>query len=76
MPWRGILLYFLMTCVGKEIFVMRGILGQYVITIPEDELIIVRLGHHRLPKAERPFGEDFYVYVEEVYKMLEASATV
>ena len=56
---------------GKEIFVMRGILGQYVITIPEDDLIIVRLGHHRLPKAERPFGEDFYVYVEEVYKMLE-----
>jgi len=56
---------------GKEIFVMRGILGQYVITIPEDDLIIVRLGHQRLPKVERPFGEDFYVYVEEVYKMLE-----
>lgn len=56
---------------GKDIFVMRGILGQYVITIPEDNLIIVRLGHHRLPKAERPFGEDFYVYVEEIYAMLD-----
>lgn len=59
---------------GKEIFVMRGILGQYVITIPEDDLIIVRLGHQRLPKADRPFGEDFYVYVEEAYKMLESKS--
>ena len=59
---------------GKEIFVMRGILGQYVITIPEDDLIIVRQGHQRLPKADRPFGEDFYVYVEEAYKMLESKS--
>jgi len=28
---------------GKNIFYMRGHLGQYVIVIPEDELIIVRL---------------------------------
>ena len=32
---------------GKKIFYMRGILGQYVISIPEDDLIIVRLGHKR-----------------------------
>ena len=49
---------------------MRGILGQYVITIPEDDLIIVRLGHQRGTKSEKPFSADFYVYVEEAYKML------
>lgn len=54
----------------KKIFVMRGILGQYVITIPEDDLIIVRLGHERGEFIDQPFTKDFYTYVEEVYKML------
>ncbi len=57
---------------NKKIFVMRGILGQYVITIPEDDLIIVRLGHQRGKKNGQPFSDDFYVYVEEVYEMLNA----
>lgn len=56
----------------KQLFVMRGILGQYVITIPEDDLIIVRLGHQRGGFIDKPFTDDFYVYVEEAYKMLEA----
>lgn len=56
---------------GKDIFVMRGILGQYVIAIPEDDLIIVRLGHQRGTRNGKPFTEDFYVYVEEVYEMMK-----
>lgn len=57
----------------KEIFVMRGILGQYVITIPEDNIIIVRLGHKRGSRSGRNFSDDFYTYVEEAYKMLDQS---
>ena len=56
---------------GKETFYLRGILGQYIIVIPEDDLIIVRLGKE---KGERPEGQhhsnDFYNYIEEVYKMI------
>jgi len=55
--------------------VMRGILGQYVITIPEDNLIIVRLGHKRgnfVPGAS--FTEDFFIYVDEAYAMLTNSS--
>jgi CubicO group peptidase (beta-lactamase class C family) len=55
---------------GKHIFAMRGILGQYVITIPEDDLIIVRLGHHRSKNAINSFPEDFYIYIDEAYEML------
>uniref|UniRef100_UPI00404A65D0 serine hydrolase domain-containing protein n=1 Tax=Flavobacterium sp. TaxID=239 RepID=UPI00404A65D0 len=56
---------------GKNIFYMRGHLGQNVIVIPEDDLIIVRLGHqHGLPKENDAHASDFYVYVEETYKML------
>ena len=56
----------------KHIFAMRGILGQYVICIPEDNIMIVRLGHQRgtfMPGES--FTHDFFVYIEEAYKMLE-----
>lgn len=56
---------------GKHIFAMRGILGQYVITIPEDNLIITRLGHHRSDEKQNDFPVDFYIYIDEAYKMLD-----
>jgi CubicO group peptidase (beta-lactamase class C family) len=57
---------------GTEVFFMRGILGQYVIVIPEYDLLIVRLGHKRDGKDEgKPHPRDFYVYVEEVLKTMK-----
>ncbi len=64
--------FWLSNHLGKEIFAMRGILGQYVITIPEDNMIIVRLGHAIESWDGRPFSSDFYTYVEEAYAMLES----
>mgnify|MGYP000595346958 CR=1 FL=1 len=56
---------------NKKIFYMRGHLGQYVIVIPEDDLIIVRLGHQNAPTTNgTPHSDDFYVYIDEAYKML------
>jgi len=55
---------------GKHIFAMRGILGQYVITIPEDNLIIVRLGHKRSNSFSNSYTSDFYTYIDETYTML------
>lgn len=57
----------------KKIAVMRGILGQYVIIIPEDDIIIVRLGHQRGARSDLPFSSDFYSYVQEAYSMLDAT---
>ncbi|WP_340075958.1 serine hydrolase [Leptobacterium sp. I13] len=55
---------------GKQIYYMRGHLGQYVIVIPEDDLIIVRLGHRTAPKdLNDPHTADFYGYINETYKM-------
>ena len=58
----------------KNIFVMRGILGQYIISIPEDDLIIVRLGHQRGTRSGRPFTDDFYTYIDAVYEMLNSNS--
>ncbi len=63
--------FWLSDYLGKKIFVMRGILAQYVIVIPEDNLNIVRLGHQRGGKIGKPFTADFYTYIDETYKMLD-----
>ena len=56
---------------NKKIAYMRGILGQYVICIPEDDLIIVRLGHKRVnPDANQNPGDDFNTYIDASYAML------
>ena len=58
---------------------MRGHLGQYVLVIPEEDLIIVRLGH--LKDKEKggkgknsgsdPFTNDIYVYLEAGLEMIK-----
>ena len=59
----------------KDIFYMRGIHGQYVIVIPEDDLIIVRLGENLIKKDEdEEHAPDFYKYIDETYKMLNDAA--
>lgn len=56
---------------GKKMYYMRGHLGQFVIVIPEDDIIIVRLGHTKgLQTKEDAHSNDFYVYVDEAYKMM------
>ena len=56
---------------GKKLYYMRGHLGQFVIVIPEDQLIIVRLGHLKgLQTKKDPHSNDLYTYVAETYKML------
>ena len=57
--------------IGKDFFMMRGHLGQYVIVIPEDNLIVVRLGHLTQKTNGDAFPKVFHLYVEEAYKMLE-----
>ena len=55
----------------KKIFYMRGHLGQNVIVIPQDDLIIVRLGNqHQASTKGSPHSDDFFVYIDETYKML------
>ena len=56
---------------GKQMYYLRGHLGQFVIVIPEDDLVIVRLGHKKgLQTDTDPHSNDFYVYVDEAYKMM------
>ena len=49
---------------GQNIFYARGILGQYIIVIPEKEVVIVRLGKER--------GEKTGQHLTEVFTMIDA----
>ena len=55
---------------GTKVFAQRGILGQYIITIPAYNLVIVRLGKHALPPVNH-HPEDFHVIVEEVLNLVK-----
>ena len=56
---------------GKEFFMMRGHLGQMVIVNRKDNVIIVRLGHKRIPQTHvGEFAEDVNIYIEEAYQMM------
>ncbi|OUR98108.1 serine hydrolase [Flavobacteriales bacterium 33_180_T64] len=55
----------------KHFFMMRGHLGQYVFVEPNDNIIIVRLGHQKSPDiGTKTFTDDIGLYIEEAYKML------
>ncbi|ULC59808.1 beta-lactamase family protein [Flaviramulus sp. BrNp1-15] len=55
----------------KHFFMMRGHLGQYVIVEPNDNIIIVRLGHSKGTNNEvGSFTADIDTYIKEAYKML------
>jgi len=54
---------------GKKVFYARGILGQYIIVIPEDKMVISRLGYKRIkPKGFEPPGE-LMAYIDMAFRL-------
>lgn len=51
--------------------VARGILGQYIIVIPEHKAIVVRLGHERSQTQTNNFPIDIYAYVDAALEILK-----
>lgn len=56
---------------GTKAFFQNGFLGQFIITIPEYNLVIVRLGKNCLPDGNDNLPEDFHIMVESVLKMVK-----
>lgn len=56
---------------GWNVPYMRGILGQYVFVIPEENAVVVRLGHKRSTEYKNHHPLDTYLYLETAKKMLD-----
>lgn len=60
--------FWLYTSNGTKVFFQWGILGQYIITVPDRNLVIVRLGKDCLQVINEDHTEDLGIIVEEVLK--------
>ena len=56
---------------GWKVPYMRGILGQYVFVIPEENAVVVRLGHKRSDDKKNHHPIDSYLYLETAKKLLD-----
>lgn len=58
---------------GNSYPYMRGMLGQYVVAIPERNAIFVRLGHKRSKVYRRDLPEDLIKYMDTVMNILDSN---
>lgn len=54
---------------GHNIFYARGILGQYIIAIPDQKMLVVRLGRKRDPTSINGHPTDVYWYIDAALEM-------
>lgn len=55
---------------GHKVFLMRGHLGQYVIVLPDENIIVVRLGHLKGESTPNNPRSDVHIYLDEAIKMI------
>ena len=54
---------------GHNIFYARGILGQYIVCIPDKKMIVVRLGKKREKRKDNNHPTDLYFYLDAALDM-------
>jgi CubicO group peptidase (beta-lactamase class C family) len=54
---------------GQKAYYARGILGQYIFVIPDQKMVIVRLGHERAEKDSTGLPTDIPIFLDGAMKM-------
>lgn len=63
-----------LTYQGMPVYLMRGILGQYVFIVPEKNMVIVRLGHKRSDtRSPQHYPDDIDTWLDAAMDILNAS---
>lgn len=59
---------------GMPVYLMRGILGQYVFVLPDKNTVIVRLGHKRSDtRSSQHYPDDIDTWLDAAMDLLNAS---
>ncbi len=62
---------------GMEVNYARGILGQYILVIPEKNMVVVRLGHKRSDvKTAGNYPEDIDVWLDTAFEVTSPTPTL
>jgi CubicO group peptidase (beta-lactamase class C family) len=56
---------------GHEMYMCRGLRGQYIVCIPDNEVMVVRIGHKQSKQRVNHLPEDLYTYVDIAYEILK-----
>ena len=67
--WYGYQVWML-TYKGMKINYARGILGQYILVIPDKKAVIVRLGHKRSKKYSGEVPDDIFMFLDAALSIL------
>jgi CubicO group peptidase (beta-lactamase class C family) len=54
---------------GMHIFYARGILGQYIVAIPDKKILMVRLGHKRSKEKINDHPKDLFTYIDAALEL-------
>jgi hypothetical protein len=54
---------------GGPYFSCRGLRGQYVVVLPEENIMLVRIGHEQSKERVNHMPTDLAVYIEEAKRM-------
>lgn len=60
---------------GSRLFSARGMRGQYIIVLPEENLIVVRLGHQQAKERQNNMPTDMFRYID-IAKELAGKTTL
>ena len=55
---------------GRHYYYLRGILGQYILILPEENAVVVRLGQKRDEVDENGHPKDVYHYLDVAKDLL------
>ena len=70
-PYYGYQIWIGNTDDGLDFYLLRGHRGQYVLSVPEKDLIMVRTGYQRDMNSIRNLSVDTYTYLEAALKIAE-----
>jgi CubicO group peptidase (beta-lactamase class C family) len=56
---------------GSPYFSCRGLRGQYVVVLPEEKIMMVRIGHQQSKERENHMPKDMSVYIREAKRMVK-----
>jgi CubicO group peptidase (beta-lactamase class C family) len=58
-------------CDGHPFYCMKGLRGQYVVVVPDFDIIVVRMGHEQSKEREKHHPVDLFEYVRTAISLVD-----